>query len=70
MTDQTSALEPRISIVPLGVTDMVTSRRFYEALGWTLSEKQSNDQVSFFQGRGIILGLYGAEPLAEDAGVK
>lgn len=60
--------EPRISIVTLGVGDMNRSRAFYEALGWEAMDA-SNENVTFFQGRGIVLGLYGHEALAEDAGV-
>lgn len=60
----------RISIVTLGVSDMEIARQFYTKLGWALSQEQSNTQVSFFQGKGIILGLYGAQALAQDAGVK
>ncbi|MEN0088145.1 MAG: VOC family protein [Pseudomonadota bacterium] len=63
-------LKPRINIVTLGVSDMPTARAFYEALGWPLEAAQSNDQVSFFRGTNIVLGLFGAESLAEDANVK
>lgn len=61
--------EPRISIVTLGVSNMKASRAFYEALGWK-AMKASTDTVTFFQGRGIVLGLYGYEALADDAGVS
>ena len=62
------AFEPRISIITLGVSDLKKSNIFYQKLGWSLSD-QSNDSVSFFQGRGIVLGLYGEEALADDAQV-
>ena len=61
-------MEQRISLVTLGVSDMAKSRRFYESLGWKASAP-SNDGVTFFQAGGLILGLYGARPLAEDAGI-
>lgn len=61
-------LEPRISIVTLGVSDMKRSRAFYEALGWKAGSA-SNENVTFFQGRGVLLGLYGHDALAADAGV-
>ena len=61
--------DPRISIVTLGVKDMPSSRAFYEALGWKAAPA-SNDNVTFFQGNGIVLGLYGHDALAEDVGIK
>ena len=77
MTDQQTGVakpakpfEPRVSIITLGVTDMPRARKFYTDLGWDFSAAQSNHHVSFFQGRGVVLGLYGAEALALDAGVK
>lgn len=61
--------EPRISIVTLGVSDMARSRAFYEALGWKAASI-SNENVTFFQGRGIVFGLYGHDALAEDATIE
>ncbi len=48
---------------------MKAARAFYEKLGWRASE-QSNDDVTFFQAGGMILGLYGRAALAEDAKVE
>lgn len=62
-------MDPRISLVTLGVADMKAARAFYEKLGWQASS-QSNDDVTFFQAGGMILGLYGRKALAEDAKVK
>lgn len=62
-------LEPRISLVTLGVSDMARARAFYEALGWEVAAP-SNDNVTFFQGRGIVLGLFGHDDLAKDAAVS
>ncbi len=61
-------MDARISLVTLGVADMKAARRFYENLGWQASS-QSNDDVTFFQAGGMILGLYGRKALAEDATV-
>ena len=61
-------MDPRISLVTLGVADMKAARQFYEKLGWQASG-QSNDDVTFFQAGGMILGLYGRKALAEDAKV-
>ncbi len=62
------AVEPRISLITLGVADMAKSRAFYENLGWQ-PDRQSNSDVTFFQAGGMILGLYGRAALAADAGV-
>ncbi|MGJ3260325.1 MAG: VOC family protein [Rhodospirillales bacterium] len=62
-------MDPRISLITLGVADMKAARAFYEKLGWRASE-QSNDDVTFFQAGGMILGLYGRAALAEDAKVE
>ncbi|HEX4508142.1 MAG TPA: VOC family protein [Alphaproteobacteria bacterium] len=58
-------MEPRISLVTLGVADMARARRFYEALGWCASGP--SEGVTFFQAGGMILSLYGRKALAEDA---
>ncbi len=59
-------MEPRISLITLGVSDMVRARRFYEALGWRASSASQGD-VTFFQLGGLALSLYGRTALAEDA---
>ena len=52
-------MEPRISLITLGVADMPRARRFYEALGWEASDA-SNEHVTFFQLGGLGFSLYGA----------
>jgi catechol 2,3-dioxygenase-like lactoylglutathione lyase family enzyme len=59
-------MEPRISLITLGVVDIPRARRFYEALGWRASGA-SSEHVTFFQLGGLALSLYGREALAEDA---
>ena len=59
-------MEPRISLITLGVADMPRARRFYEALGWEASGA-SNEHVTFFQLGGLGFSLYGRAALAEDA---
>jgi uncharacterized protein len=61
-------VEPRLSIVTLGVADMKRSKAFYEALGFTASPA-SNDNITFFNAGGVVLGLYGRQALADDANV-
>lgn len=59
-------MEPRVSLVTLGVADVARARRFYETLGWKASSASQNDVV-FFQLGSIALGLYGRTALAKDA---
>jgi catechol 2,3-dioxygenase-like lactoylglutathione lyase family enzyme len=61
-------VEQRLSLVTLGVADLDTARRFYEALGW--SHTGSGEDVVFFQSGGMVVGLWSREALAEDSGVE
>jgi catechol 2,3-dioxygenase-like lactoylglutathione lyase family enzyme len=62
-------IEPRLSLVTLGVADVERSRRFYEAgLGWKASGA-SVASTAFFQLGPIVLSLYGRAALAEDSGL-
>lgn len=63
-----TAMEPRLSIVTLGVGDVAKARRFYEALGFTASSA-SQQSVAFMSAGGVVLALFGREALAEDAHV-
>jgi predicted lactoylglutathione lyase len=62
-------MEPRISLVTLGVADLGRARAFYEALGWRPSPA-STPEVAFFQGNGLALALFGRAALAADAGLS
>lgn len=59
-------LEPRISIITLGVEDLARAIRFYEAMGLE-RHKRFTDGVAFFQMGGMILALWPREELARDA---
>ena len=61
-------MEPRLTLVTLGVADMARARRFYETLGFKASAA-SNAHVTFFQAGGTVLGLFGRAALAEDTHV-
>ena len=66
-------MEPRISIVTLGVSDLRASTAFYrEGLKLPLLTEKSSENISFFQvNKGSLwLALYPAHLLAEDATVK
>lgn len=60
-------MEPRISVVTLGVADVPRARAFYQALGWPLSGEPEN-QVAFFRNAGSRLALYSLADIAEEAG--
>jgi uncharacterized glyoxalase superfamily protein PhnB len=63
------SLDPRISLVTLGVEDVSRATAFYEKLGWKKSSA-SQDSVTFIQLKGTVLGLYSREALAHDAQVE
>lgn len=59
-------MEPRISIITLGVKDLTKSYRFYhEGLGFPTSDTPDSN-IIFFQTSGTCLALYVLEALATD----
>ena len=58
-------MEPRISIITLGVQDLEASFAFYSKLGFS-SSKTPEDGIIFFKTGGVCLALYPLEALAED----
>jgi catechol 2,3-dioxygenase-like lactoylglutathione lyase family enzyme len=59
-------MEPRISIVTLGVKDLERSLRFYrDGLGFPTTRK-AQDPIVFFQTSGTCLAIYPYQKLAED----
>ena len=61
-------MQPRLTLVTLGVSDMLRARGFYEALGFRAS-RDSNEHVTFFAAGGVAFSLFGRAALAEDAHV-
>jgi catechol 2,3-dioxygenase-like lactoylglutathione lyase family enzyme len=61
-------MEPRISIVTLGVHDLDRAVAFYKAMGLTPGMLVPGD-VAFFQMGGVLLGLWMRQKLADDAGL-
>ena len=63
-------MEPRISIITLGVTDLPRSVKFYrDGLGLPLFD-ENTESIAFFQNRGTWLALYPRESLATDVGIS
>jgi catechol 2,3-dioxygenase-like lactoylglutathione lyase family enzyme len=65
---ESPAMEPRISMITLGVEDLERSIRFYRD-GLGLPMRPDTEGVAFFEVRGTWLGLFPRQALAEDAGV-
>jgi hypothetical protein len=63
------SLERRISLITLGVADVARSTEFYQRLGWSKSSA-SNEDVTFIQLKGTVLGLFLRQALADDARVE
>ncbi len=61
-------MNPRISMITLGVRDLAAAIEFYEQ-GLGFPRMESPPGVAFFTLNGTWLGLYGYEALAEDVGV-
>ncbi len=60
-------MEPRVSLITLGVDDLPRAKAFYEALGWRGQEVQ---ETVFFQAGPIVVTLWGRDKLAADSGVE
>lgn len=61
-------MEPRVSLITLGVSDLQRSLRFYRD-GLGLPTTWNGDKgIVFFQTRGVCLALYPFDELAEDVG--
>lgn len=60
-------MEPRISLVTLGVADVARARAFYEALGWPGTSPDGD--VVFIQAGAAIVALWSREKLAADSAV-
>lgn len=62
-------MEPRVSLITLGVEDLGRAQRFYEAMGWTRAKAGVEGEVAFYQAGGLALGLWSFKSLADDAHV-
>ena len=62
-------MEPRISVVTLGVANLHRARLFYEAMGWRVASEDIVSQIVTFNLNGIGFALFPVDELAEDAEV-
>ncbi len=63
-------MQQRLTMITLGVSDLVRSTAFYESVfGW-VKTPSSSEQISFFQLNGIQLALFDREALADDVTVS
>jgi uncharacterized glyoxalase superfamily protein PhnB len=62
-------MDQRVTVITLGVSDLVRARAFYEALGWR-SNTPPEMEVAFFQAGGLVVSLWDRQKLAEDSGVE
>lgn len=61
-------MEPHVSLLTLGVTDLEASITFYrDGLGLPMQDREPDSDVAFFPLDGTWLGLYPLAALAEDA---
>ena len=60
-------MEPRVSLITLGVSDLARSRAFYESLGW---RGQEVEETVFIQLGPLALALWGRAKLDDDAGIR
>jgi uncharacterized protein len=62
-------MEPRVSLLTLGVSDLERAVAFYrDGLGWPKSEV-GGDEVAFFETGGVVIALFPRTSFADDADV-
>ncbi len=62
-------MEPRVSLITLGVNDLERAVTFYrDGLGWPKSGV-GGDEVAFFKTGGVVIALFPRASFAADAGL-
>ena len=63
-------MDPKITLVTLGVADIETSIRFYrDGLGFPMQDRAAESDIAFFPLEGTWLSVYPRGRLADDATV-
>ena len=63
-------MEPRVSLLTLGVSDLEQAVAFYrDGLGWPKANT-GGDEVAFFKTSGVVIALFPRPSFASDAGVE
>lgn len=63
-------MDPRLTLVTLGVSDVDESIHFYrDGLGFPMRDREPDSDIAFFTLEGTWLSIYPRELLAEDATV-
>lgn len=71
MSSSGDGVEPRVSLITLGVKDVQSSARFYDALGWQRATGPDDpEEVVAYNLIGQTLGLYPKAMLAADLGIS
>ncbi len=63
-------MKSKISLITLGVTDLVKSKKFYQDLGFKTHNYKKEDGVAFFEMEGTWLSLFPKDKLAADIKVS
>lgn len=64
-------MDPKITLVTLGVGDIGESIRFYrDGLDFPMQDRENDSDVAFFELEGTWLSLYRKDLLAEDATIS
>jgi len=56
----------RVTLITLGVRDLLKAKEFYNRLGFTVDHKDSDDHVVYFETEGTRFSLYPIDDLAKD----
>jgi predicted lactoylglutathione lyase len=57
----------RLTAITLGVRDVRTSARFYEAIGFKRKLRATGDEIAFLDAGAVVLALWDWDKLAEDS---
>ena len=60
-------MDQRLTLVTLGVADLVRSEAFYGALGWRRAAESVAGEVAFYQANGLVVALWNRAAMAADA---